>query len=102
MPFEKVQRGTKDHHQITFGTGDIKMVTAHEEEECFHSMVILTQDIPKEEYKWDKHPSSLKNTDELDESKSIILKFNKIKSIDMLIESLQEVKESMIEKGGIK
>jgi len=102
MPFEKVKRGTKEHNQITFGTGDIKMVTSHEEEECFHSMVILTQDIPKDESKWDKHPSSLKNTDELDEAKSVILKFNKIKSIDMLIESLQEVKESMIEKGGIK
>jgi len=100
MPFEKVKRGNKEHQQITFGTGDIKMVTAHEEGECYHSMVILTQDVPKDETKWDKHPSNLKNTNELDEDKSVILKFSKTKSIDMLIESLQEVKESMLKRGG--
>lgn len=95
MAFETVVRGEKEFKTITFGTGDIKISTSHERENNYLDMVILSQDVPKPVDQWEKRQSN-NTTDNIDETKAIILKFNKVKSIDMLIETLQEVRESML------
>lgn len=97
MAFETVVRGEKEFNTITFGTGDIKISTSYERENNYLDMVILSQDVPKPVEEWEKKQVS-STTDDIDESKAVILKFNKVKSIDMLIESLQEVRESMLSK----
>nr|DAE47077.1 MAG TPA: hypothetical protein [Caudoviricetes sp.] len=91
-----VKRGQKDFLEATFGTGDIRIMTAGESEDNYLSMVILSQHYTKPESEWNASPCSIKNTDELKAEETIFLKFNKVKSIDMLIESLQEVRESML------
>lgn len=95
MAFETVVRGEKEFNTITFGTGDIKISTSHERENNYLDMVILSQDVPKPVEEWEKKQVS-STTDDIDESKAVILKFNKVKSIDMLIETLEEVKQSML------
>jgi len=92
----KVQRGAKTFLEATFGTGDIRISVAHEANEDNLSMAILSQHYSKPESEWGASPSSIKDSDEFEEEDTIFLKFNKVKSIDMLIESLQEVRESMI------
>ena len=101
MPFQKVERGNKEFQQITFGTGDIKIAPASESAKEPLTMIFLVQDVPKDESKWDKQPSTWRTTDDFT-TDAICLKFNKVKSIDMLIETLLEVKDSMLynEKGG--
>lgn len=96
MAFEKIVRGEKEFRQITFGTGDIRISVAHEAEENNLSMVILSQHFAKPESEWGARETTIKSSDDLKEEETVFLKFNKVKSIDMLIESLQEVRESML------
>lgn len=95
MAFETVVRGGKEFKTIIFGTGDIKISTSHERENNYLDMVILSQDVPKPVEEWEKKQVN-KTTDDIDDTKAIILKFSKVKSIDMLIEALEEVRDSML------
>lgn len=87
----------KDATVVEFGTGDIAISSGHEAENPSVKTLGLSQDKPKPVEEWTKDmdiPGG--NSDGLEDI--VILKFDKIESVDVLIERLNRVRKDLLQE----
>lgn len=99
MPIKTVQHGTRWFKTITFGTGDVAVMGACTTENENTIKLIFSQDVEKPIDKWDESPIPDGTTSEDLPEETVFLEFNKLKSVDVVIEKLMEVREGLIKSG---
>lgn len=84
------------HEDVTFvefGSGDILIVGMDWDKENAHG-ILFSQDHPKDQEEWNSVPTPVTS---IEEAKSpVILRFNNVDSVNQLILSLIEVRDSFI------
>ncbi len=97
MPIKKQKIGNNETTNILFGSGDIGVVTCKTSKGRPSTQLWLYQDNEKPESEWDKSLIDCNGGDsDQMPSGAIVLEFTKIKSIDQVIDSLNEIRKSMI------
>jgi hypothetical protein len=99
MPIKDVKHGSKVYKTVTFGTGDVAVMTARASDAKHYTKVIFSQDIEKPSLEWDYSPIPDGTTSDDLHEETIFLEFDKLKSVDIVIGKLNEVREQLVEMG---